>query len=86
MSVFPNANGCLLTFDEVAKATNYTSAPKWTSRVSIYEKSKARRLIATLNLQKLGRRANMKRHCGLICDIYVLELSDQQQAPIDVRG
>jgi hypothetical protein len=68
-------DGCL-----VEKATNQKTAPKWGSRVSIYEESGSKRMIATLNLDKLHWKENFKRHCGLISQIYVMELSHAKSA------
>lgn len=58
----------------VQKATTEEKAPKWGSRVSIYEKSGSKRMIATLNLDKLKWKENLQRHCGMITNIYVMEL------------
>jgi len=39
-------------------------------------------MIATLNLDKLDWLDNLKRHCGFISDIYVMELSDERSHPV----
>lgn len=59
---------------DIQKATTEEKAPKWGSRVSIYEKSGSKRMIATLNLDKLKWKENLQRHCGMITNIYVMEL------------
>ncbi|KAL2044567.1 hypothetical protein ABVK25_012370 [Lepraria finkii] len=58
----------------IEKATSKEDAPRWSSRISIYEKSGTKRMIATINLDKLDWIENMMRHCGYIKDIYVMEL------------
>ncbi|MCJ1456641.1 hypothetical protein MMC28_007003 [Mycoblastus sanguinarius] len=62
---------------DINKATNYETVPKWGSRVSIYEETGSKRMIATLNLGKLDWITNMKRLFGLIREIYVMELPDK---------
>lgn len=38
-------------------------------------------MIATLNLDKLDWLDNLKRHCGYISNICVMELSDEKSQP-----
>jgi hypothetical protein len=59
---------------KIVKRASKQPAPKWSSRVRIYEQSPdSKRMIATLNLEKLDWLANIRRHCGLISEIYVME-------------
>ena len=65
----------------VEKVTSSEKAPKWGSRVSIYEKSGSKRMIATLNLDKLKWTENVQRHCGMITNIYIMELPTTERNP-----
>lgn len=84
--VFDPVKGTLTTEKaknlDIEKATNQKTAPKWGSRVSIYEESGSKRMIATLNLDKLHWMENVKRHFGLINQIYVMELPHGGSAPV----
>lgn len=72
---FSSFLGSVLKASAVKQAT-IKPVPKWGSRVSIYEESPdSKRMIATLNLDKLDWLANMKRHIGLISKVYVMEVS-----------
>lgn len=66
----------------VQKATSDEKAPKWSSRVSIYEKSGSKRMIATLNLDKLKWTENVQRHCGMITRIYIIELPNERNPSV----
>ncbi|KAL6712760.1 hypothetical protein ACLMJK_009698 [Lecanora helva] len=57
---------------EYEKCTNQAKAPRWGKRASIYERSGSRRMIATVNLDQLDWIANLKRHLGLMNQIYVV--------------
>ena len=69
-------------FCAVQKATSKEKAPKWGSRVSIYEKSGSKRMIATLNLDKLKWTENVQRHCGMITNIYIMELPNERNPSV----
>ncbi len=62
-----------LYLSKTVKQASIQPAPKWSSRVKIYEQSPdSKRMIATLNLDKLDWLANIRRHIGLISEIYVM--------------
>ena len=58
------------------------TAPKWFNHVDIYDEGEFNRLVATLNLGKLGWATSMKRLCGKCNDIYMMELPDEPTAPM----
>lgn len=58
------------------------TAPKWFNHVDIYDEGEFKRLVATLNLGKLGWATSMKRLCGKCNDIYMMELPDEPTAPM----
>ncbi|MCJ1450131.1 hypothetical protein MMC28_000460 [Mycoblastus sanguinarius] len=64
---------------DINRCTNQATAPKWRSRASIYERFGSRRMIATVNLDQLDWVANIKRHLGLISEIYVMEQPKGQE-------
>ena len=66
--------GNLLTTLSDHEATNQQIAPKWGSRVDIYDDSESNRLVATLNLSKLGWLVNARRLVGKCNEILVMEL------------
>ena len=62
----------------VAKHTICQPAPKFSNHVDVFAKSEygTERLVANLNLEKLGWGTSIKRLCGRIRYIYVMEHPD----------
>lgn len=58
------------------------TAPRWFNHVDIYDEGELKRLVAILNLGKLGWATSVKRLCGKCNDIYVMELPDEPTAPM----
>ncbi|CAD6566725.1 MAG: hypothetical protein ASARMPREDX12_008810 [Alectoria sarmentosa] len=74
-----------ITTAKVSRLENHKpikTAPKWFNHVDIYDEGDFKRLVATLNLGKLGWAANMKRLCGKCNDIYMMEMPDELNAPM----
>ena len=74
----------LLTVGLARKATSRISAPKWSNRLDIYldrEDTDTKSLAATLNLDKLGWTTSLKRFCGSIREVWVMELPDGDASP-----
>ncbi|CAF9933071.1 MAG: hypothetical protein ALECFALPRED_005470 [Alectoria fallacina] len=74
-----------ITTAKVSRLENHKpikTAPKWFNHVEIYDEGEFKRLVATLNLGKLGWAANMKRLCGKCNDIYMMEMPDELSAPM----
>lgn len=74
-----------MTTAKVSRLGNHKpikTAPKWFNHVDIYDEGEFKRLVATLNLGKLGWAANMKRLCGKCNDIYMMELPDEPITPM----
>ena len=64
----------------VKRATSKQRAPKFFSHVDVFAHCDGtERLVATLNLEKLGWAANFKRLCGQISEIYVMESADERR-------
>ncbi len=59
----------------VKKATGQRQAPKFSNKVDVFTDydDGSKRFVATLNLEKLGWGTHIKRLCGRISEIYVLE-------------
>jgi hypothetical protein len=70
----------------VTRATTKQPAPKFSSQVDVFvdREDGTERLVATLNLDKLGWGTNIKRMCGKISDIYVMENCDATSRLADV--
>ncbi|MCJ1255263.1 hypothetical protein MMC24_003079 [Lignoscripta atroalba] len=68
------------------KEISKIALPKFGSRVDIYVdedgSQKAKGFVATVNLDRLGWAANMKRHLGSISHLYVMELPDETRSPL----
>ena len=70
--------------DPEAKAEGPYTAPKWGSQLDIYlerEDTKTERLAARLNLNSLGWTTNLKRKCGSIRHVWIMELADGTSSP-----
>ena len=63
---------------QVGKVTNHERVPRWGSCVTLSKKEGSKRMIATLDLDKLDWISNMKRHRGLIKDLYVIPSEDAE--------
>ncbi|KAK3173001.1 hypothetical protein OEA41_006329 [Lepraria neglecta] len=63
---------------DLGKATNHERVPRWGSCVTLYKKEGSKRMIATLDLDKLDWISNMKRHRGFIKDLYVIPSEDAE--------
>ncbi len=63
----------------VARATKCQPAPKFSNHVDVFAKRECgtERLVANLNLEKLGWGTSIKRLCGRIRYIYVMEHPDE---------
>jgi hypothetical protein len=62
----------------VTRATTKQPAPKFSNQVDVFvdREDGTESLVATLNLDRLGWGTNIKRMCGKISDIYVMENCD----------
>lgn len=56
------------------------SAPKFSNKVDVFTQCEdgTKRLVVTLHLERLGWGTHIKRLCGKISDIYILETSDDK--------
>ncbi|KAL9099784.1 MAG: hypothetical protein Q9163_004757 [Psora crenata] len=55
-------------------------APRFGNRVKIFEGAGSSLLVASLNLDKLGWGASLKRLCGKCNDIYVMDIPDEDDS------
>ena len=51
-------------------------APRWSSKVDVHDDANPEYLIATLNLDKLGFKTNVRRLFGNYKEILIMELPD----------
>ena len=68
-----------------SKAISRVPAPKWRNRLDIYlnrNDNESARLAATLSLDKLGWTTNVKRACGQISEVWVMELPDERHPQV----
>lgn len=74
-----SSSAAILIENLVARATKCQPAPKFSNHVDVFAKREygTERLVANLNLEKLGWGTSIKRLCGRIRYIYVMEHPDE---------
>ena len=68
----------------VKRVTKVVRAPQWEDKISIYtdrDDTDTKRLIATLNLGKLGFVTTLKRRCNQIKEVFVVDEEESIDTP-----